>query len=69
MFNIPPSALVQELLGRAGGRAEILVHFSATKGYEVYDWNRAAVELFGLEASGPGKARLSWADLPVTRAE
>jgi signal transduction histidine kinase/CheY-like chemotaxis protein len=60
---------VQDLLGRAGGRAEVLVHFSATQGYEVFDWNRAAVDLFGLDAHGPGKTPLTWADLPVTLAE
>jgi len=69
VFNIPPSALVQDLLGRAGGRAEVLVHFSATKGYEVFDWNRAAVALFDLKASGPGPTPLSWAELPASLAE
>jgi len=69
VFNIPPSALVQDLLGRAGGRAEVLVHFSAAKGYEVFDWNRAAVELFDLNASGPGPTPLSWVELPVSLAE
>jgi signal transduction histidine kinase len=69
VFNLPPSALVQDLLSRAGGRAEVLVHFSATQGYEVFDWNRAAVELFELNASGPGSAPLSWVDLPASLAE
>ncbi|MCE0523945.1 MAG: ATP-binding protein [Methylacidiphilales bacterium] len=69
MFNQPPSALVDNLLSRAGGRAEVLVHFSATKGYEVFDWNRAAAELFELSAAGPGPGPLSWADLPASLAE
>jgi signal transduction histidine kinase/CheY-like chemotaxis protein len=69
VFNLPPSALVQDLLSRAGGRAEVLVHFSATQGYEVFDWNRAAVELFELNASGPGATPLNWAELPGSLAE
>ena len=31
VFNLPPSELVQDLLSRAGGRAEVLVHFSAAR--------------------------------------
>jgi signal transduction histidine kinase/CheY-like chemotaxis protein len=69
VFNLPPSALVQDLLSRAGGRAEVLVHFSATQGYEVFDWNRAAAELFDLSAFGPGAAPLRWAELPGCLAE
>jgi nitrogen-specific signal transduction histidine kinase/CheY-like chemotaxis protein len=69
VFNTPPSALVQDLLGRAGGRAEVLVHFSTAKGYEVYTWNRAASELFQLESPGPGHPSLRWIDLPATLAE
>ncbi len=69
VFNLPPSAPVRDLLGRAGGRAEVLVHFCAAKGYEVFDWNRAAVDLFGLSASGPGPAPLSWVELPASLAE
>jgi signal transduction histidine kinase/CheY-like chemotaxis protein len=60
---------VQGLLSRAGGRAEVLVHFSATRGYEVYDWNRAASELFELNAAGPGTTPLSWVELPTSLAE
>jgi signal transduction histidine kinase/CheY-like chemotaxis protein len=60
---------VQDLLSRAGGRAEILVHFSATRGYEVFDWNRAAAELFGLNADGPGPGPLGWVELPAPLAE
>jgi signal transduction histidine kinase/CheY-like chemotaxis protein len=69
VFNLPPSELVHDLLSRAGGRAEILVHFCASRGYEVYDWNRAAVELFDLSAAGPGGAALSWVELPLALAE
>ncbi len=69
MFNLPPSGLVQNLLGRAGGRAEILVHFTAASGYELIDWNHAAVELFDLNSTGPGEKPLSWAELPVALAE
>jgi nitrogen-specific signal transduction histidine kinase/CheY-like chemotaxis protein len=56
-------------MSRAGGRAEVLVHFSATKGYEVYDWNRCAVELFDLSPAGPGKTPLAWVELPTPLAE
>jgi signal transduction histidine kinase/CheY-like chemotaxis protein len=69
VFNTPPSGIVQDLLGRAGGRAEVLVHFSASQGYEVYDWNRAAVDLFALNEEGPGESPLNWADLPAALAE
>lgn len=69
MFNIPPSALVQDLVNRAGGRAEVLVHFSATQSYEVFTWNLAAVRLFDLPASGAGLAPLSWGELPAPLAE
>jgi nitrogen-specific signal transduction histidine kinase/CheY-like chemotaxis protein len=47
----------------------VLVHFCASRGYEVHDWNRAAVELFDLSAAGPGSAPLSWVELPVALAE
>ncbi len=69
MFNLPPSEIVHDLLSRAGGRAEVLVHFCASRGYEVCDWNRAAVELFDLSAAGPGTVPLSWVELPVALAE
>jgi nitrogen-specific signal transduction histidine kinase/CheY-like chemotaxis protein len=69
VFNLPPSALVQELFSRAGGRAEVLVHFSASQGYEVYDWNRAAADLFELSSKGPGEAPLNWVELPASLAE
>jgi signal transduction histidine kinase len=69
VFNLPPSALVQDLLSRAGGRAEVLIHFSATKGYELFDWNRAAAELFDLNASVPDPTPLSWVELPSSLAE
>ena len=47
----------------------MLVHFSATHGYQVYDWNPAAAELFELNGSGPGPAPLGWVDLPASLAE
>ena len=56
-------------MGRAGGRAEVLVHFCASRGYEVFDWNRVAVELFDLSETGPGETPLNWADLPAPLAE
>jgi signal transduction histidine kinase/CheY-like chemotaxis protein len=61
--------LVQDLLSRAGGRAEVLVHFSAPQGYEVFDWNRAAAVLFDLNPAGPGSIPLPWIDLPASLAE
>jgi signal transduction histidine kinase/CheY-like chemotaxis protein len=69
VFNLPPSALVQDLVSRAGGRAEVLVHFSATNGYEVYTWNRTAIDLFELKPTALGSAPLSWAELPASLAE
>ncbi len=60
---------MQELLSRAGGRAEVLVHFSAGRGYEVYDWNRAAADLFELNTAGPGAAPVTWVELPSALAE
>ena len=56
-------------MSRAGGRAEVLVRFSTTQGYEVFDWNRAAVDLFELPAPGPGHPALSWVELPASLAE
>lgn len=69
MFNPPPSELVQNLFSRAGGRAELLVHFSTERGYELVDWNRLAVRLFNLKPQGPGAQPVVWADLPVPLAE
>ncbi len=68
MFNIPPSGPVQELLDRAGGRVELLVHFTTTKGYEVIDWNRPAAELFDLGVPKPGHPPLTWAEIPTALA-
>jgi len=59
---------VQQLVSRAGGRAEVLVHFSATEGYQVFTWNRSAVELFDLDLSGTSKP-VSWGELPTILAE
>ncbi len=58
-----------DLLDRAGGRVELLVRFSAAKGYELVDWNRAAKELFDLEVPSSTGSILDWADLPVPLAE
>jgi signal transduction histidine kinase/CheY-like chemotaxis protein len=57
------------LLSRAGGRLELLVHFSAGRGYEVWDWNREAAELFGLDLTGPHGVPLGWTQLPTGLAE
>jgi hypothetical protein len=69
VFNLPPSALVQQLVSRAGGRAEVLVHFSATQGYQVFTWNHGAAELFDLDASSASTAPMSWVELPTPLAE
>ena len=69
VFNIPTSRLAQDLFVRAGGRVELLVHFTTAKGYEVVDWNRPAVELFDLAVPTPGRPPLSWAELPTPLAE
>ncbi|MCE0498624.1 MAG: ATP-binding protein [Methylacidiphilales bacterium] len=60
---------VQELLDRAGGRIELLVRFSAAKGYELVDWNRAAVDLFEIESPTSAGQSLEWSQLPVPLAE
>ncbi len=69
MFTIPTSGLVQDLLDRAGGRIELLVHFTTDRGYELVDWNRPAVELFELPQPSSGMAPLPWVDLPTPLAE
>jgi signal transduction histidine kinase/CheY-like chemotaxis protein len=48
---------------------ELLVHFSAGSGYEVWDWNREAAELFGLDVTGPHGIPLTWTELPTPLAE
>ena len=58
------SGPVKDLLGRAGGRAELLVRFSNPHGYELVDWNPVAAELFHLDAQGPGEKALPWGELP-----
>jgi nitrogen-specific signal transduction histidine kinase/CheY-like chemotaxis protein len=60
---------VQDLLSRAGGRLELAVHFSGSRGYEIWDWNREAAETFGLDPAGPQGAPLSWARIPKPLAE
>ena len=47
----------------------MLVHFTTSRGYEVVNWNRPAVELFALEMPQPGQAPLAWIDLPTPLAE
>jgi signal transduction histidine kinase len=69
VFYLPPSALVHDLVNRAGGRAEVLVHFCASQGYQVYSWNRTASELFDLNTIDPASAPLAWVDLPSVLAE
>jgi signal transduction histidine kinase/CheY-like chemotaxis protein len=56
-------------VSRAGGRAEVLVHFSATLGYEVFTWNYVAVELFELPDPGTASTPVSWGELPASLAE
>jgi len=69
VFNIPIPGPAQDLVDRAGGRAQLLVHFSTKQGYEVVDWNRPAVDLFELKTSGSGHPILSWGELPAALAE
>jgi signal transduction histidine kinase/DNA-binding response OmpR family regulator len=69
VFNFPLPRPVQDLLSRAGGRLEILVHFASERGYELWDWNRESAELFGLDLSGPHGTPISWANLPTGLAE
>ncbi len=45
------------------------MHFSASRGYEVVDWNRPAVDLFGLPAAGPADSVLNWDEIPQPLAE
>jgi signal transduction histidine kinase/CheY-like chemotaxis protein len=60
---------VQDLLGRAGGRLELVVRFSASRGYEALDWNREAADAFGLDAAGSQGTPMSWAQIPKPLAE
>ncbi len=69
MFNNPLSRAVQDLLSRAGGRLELVVRFSGSRGYEVWDWNREAAELFNLDPTGPHEQPLSWTQIPKPLAE
>ena len=59
---------MQELLDRAGGRAELLVRFCHARGYEVVEWNRSAAGLFALD---PHRAEtpLPWEKLPEPLAK
>ena len=60
---------MQQLVSRAGGRAEVLVHYSATLGYEVFTWNHGAVELFDLPSPDVASTPVSWGELPASLAE
>jgi len=46
-----------------------LVRFTASKGYELIDWNQAAIDLFGLQNPTAGLQALSWDQLPLPLAE
>jgi FixJ family two-component response regulator/anti-sigma regulatory factor (Ser/Thr protein kinase) len=56
-------------LDRAGGRAELLIHFATATGYELVDWNRSAMVLFELPAPVLSQAPLVWNKLPAPLAE
>ena len=45
------------------------MHFSASRGYEVYSWNRSASDLFELPVPPPNNEPMNWADLPAPLAE
>jgi len=60
---------VQDLLNRAGGRLELVVRFSTSRGYEVWDWNREAADLFSLDPTGPHETPLTWTQIPKPLAE
>jgi len=60
---------VQDLLDRAGGRAELLIHFATATGYELVDWNRAAMEIFDLPVPVQAQAPQAWDKLPAPLAE
>jgi signal transduction histidine kinase len=64
VFNIPLAQPVRDLLSRAGGRLELVVHFAAGRGYEVWDWNHEAAELFGLNRAGPQGQPVLWSEIP-----
>ena len=68
MFNIPLVHPVRDLLSRAGGRLELVVHFAVGRGYEVWDWNHEAAGLFGLDPAGPRGVPLSWPQIPQALA-
>ncbi len=56
-------------MSRAGGRLELVVRFSTSRGYEVWDWNREAADLFSLDPTGPHETPLSWTQIPKPLAE
>ena len=69
MLKFSSAGPVQELLDRAGGRAELLVRFCHKNGYEVVEWNRAAANLFSLEPPQPEENPLPWDQLPAFLAQ
>jgi signal transduction histidine kinase/CheY-like chemotaxis protein len=61
VLNFSSAGPVQDLLDRAGGRAELLVRHTVPGGYEVLDWNGPAADLFSLPAP---QTPLGWDKLP-----
>ena len=68
MQSLSSSGPIEALFDRAGGRAELLVRFAASTGYELAGWNRAAGQLFGLDLDSPDRSSLSWKHLPAPLA-
>ena len=64
MLNFPSAGPVKDLLERAGGRAEVLVHFCHARNYQVAGWNASAADLFALPAPSPNQSPLRWEDIP-----
>jgi signal transduction histidine kinase/CheY-like chemotaxis protein len=60
---------VRDLLSRAGGRLELVVHFSVGRGYELFDWNHEAAALFGLDSTGSHGVSMSWTQIPKQLAQ
>jgi signal transduction histidine kinase/CheY-like chemotaxis protein len=69
VFKHSSSGPVKDLIGRAGGRAELLVRFSDPQGYELIDWNPVAADLFELDPLGPATVPMAWGALPPFLAQ